>query len=420
MRPLPFVTAVILSLSVSSYAAKTKVKDDQPAAKQEAKELAEEKEELKEEIEELAEEKDSPEAKEASESKLTESAASEDAAGTEKIGPAPTDAMEATGVPEGAEDGAHERDGCGAEVVGLDPLMAAKDREGDVKVKNAFMVKFQDEISPYTLISTSVMPGETMEVEAVLTGAEAEFTAEAEGGTLEKLGPEKWRWTAPEETGYYCVKITEKKSGETACVNTFVLVPFDGESKLNGYNIGNYEKIPLKGDPAYRVPEGFIEVTEENVDTWVSPHFQLRQFICKQQSEYPKYCLISPRLLLKLELILEQVEAEGIEAGSFYVMSGYRTPAYNRAIGNKTKYSRHSYGDAADIFVDFNEDGKMDDLNEDGKVTNADPKFLYDLVEEMTDEPFFKPFTGGLGFYEMKYWRTGFIHVDTRGTEVRW
>ena len=62
----------------------------------------------------------------------------------------------------------------------------------------------------------------------------------------------------------------------------------------------------------------------------------------------------------------------------------------------------------------------MDDLNADGKVTNADPRVLYDLVEEMTDEPFYKPFSGGLGFYEMKDWRTGFIHVDTRGTEVRW
>ena len=322
MRPLHFVTAVVFSLSVSSFAAETDPAGSEPATKEEAaEELTEEVEELAEETAEKADEKDSPEARAASTSELTESEASEEAAGSENVGPLPTESQEATGTPEGADDGAHLRDGCGAEVVGLDPLLAAKDREDDVPVKNAFMVKFQDEVSPYTLISTSVMPGETMDVEAVLTGDEAEFTADAEGGTLEKLGSEKWRWTAPEESGYYCVKITEKNSGETACVNTFVLVPFDGQSELNGYNIGNYEKIPLKGDPAYRVPEGFIEVTEENVDTWVSPHFQLRQFICKQESDYPKYCLISPRLLLKLELILAQVESDGIKAGSFYVMS---------------------------------------------------------------------------------------------------
>ena len=47
-------------------------------------------------------------------------------------------------------------------------------------------------------------------------------------------------------------------------------------------------------------------------------------------------------------------------------MSGYRTPFYNRSIGNQTRFSRHVYGDAADIYADDDGDGKMDDLDGDG------------------------------------------------------
>ncbi len=311
-------------------------------------------------------------------------------------------------------------EGCGAEVVGIDPDLAARDRPGDLVVKNEFEVKFQDEINPYSLISTTILPGDSMEIEVVMDDSAAIFSAASEGGSLEDLGDRRWRWTAPDEKGFHCVKVTNTTSGQTSCINTFVLVPYDGEPSLNGYKIGEYQKIPLNNDPAYNVPTGFIEVNESNRDTWLSPHFQLRQFLCKQEGDYPKYVLISPRLLLKLEFILEAVQEAGIPTSSFYITSGYRTPAYNVAIGNSTRYSRHSYGDAADIFVDIDQNGKIDDLSRDGKIDNADPRVLYDLVDEMTGKPDYQRFSGGLGFYEVKKWRTGFIHVDTRGSEVRW
>ena len=49
--------------------------------------------------------------------------------------------------------------------------------------------------------------------------------------------------------------------------------------------------------------------------------------------------------------------AAGIDASTFRILSGYRTPFYNRSIGNETHYSRHVYGDAADIYVDEDGDG---------------------------------------------------------------
>ena len=86
-------------------------------------------------------------------------------------------------------------------------------------------------------------------------------------------------------------------------------------------------------------------------------------------------------LLVKLEQLLEEVNERGREAHTFTLLSAYRTPSYNAAIGNETTYSRHSYGDAADIFVDANEDGRMDDLNRDGRHNLADAHWLGEIVD---------------------------------------
>jgi uncharacterized protein YcbK (DUF882 family) len=66
-------------------------------------------------------------------------------------------------------------------------------------------------------------------------------------------------------------------------------------------------------------------------------------------------------MLIKLEALLEAANANGWEAKSFYVMSGFRTPYYNSSIGNDTSSSRHLYGGAADIWIDNDGDGQMDD-----------------------------------------------------------
>lgn len=67
-------------------------------------------------------------------------------------------------------------------------------------------------------------------------------------------------------------------------------------------------------------------------------------------------------------------------------MSGYRTPYYNRSIGNETRYSRHVYGDAADIYVDDDDDGIMDDLDGDGKSTLDDARTLGEVIGSLSGE----------------------------------
>jgi len=201
-----------------------------------------------------------------------------------------------------------------------------------------------------------------------------------------------------------------------------VIVPYsdlEGET-LNGYRIGNYPARPLRGLSIYRPPRGFIEVTPENQATLVAPHFRLEQFLCKQEGGWPKYVVLKERLLLKLEVILEAVNRKGYKASTFAILSGYRTPYYNRLIGN-VRYSRHVWGGAADIYIDENpKDEMMDDLNADDRIDYRDADVIYDIIDEMYGQPWYAPFIGGLGRYKRTRGHGPFVHVDTRGFHARW
>jgi hypothetical protein len=289
--------------------------------------------------------------------------------------------------------------------------------------KSGFSVRFGEEITPYHVTGVFVLPSQKIEIEALSHSAGTRFSLHSQSGQHRRLSNSGWEWQAPEKKGLYPVRIIDPISADTVLLNIFVMVP-RSEKKgeyLNGYRIGKYPVTPLNGLEAYRGPRGFVEVTRENEHTLISPNFNLKQFLCKQAGDYPKYVVLRERLLLKLELILEESNKNGYRANSFTVMSGYRTPYYNRAIGNG-QYSRHVYGDAADIFIDHNpKSGIMDDLNRDGKIDHKDAVLLYDMIENLYNEQWYKRYVGGLGAYKERYPVRGpFIHVDARGSRARW
>jgi hypothetical protein len=316
-----------------------------------------------------------------------------------------------------------DEDDCGRDMLYAATGGITGNAKGKSPVKSPrapFSLKFKDEVSPYSIISTFVLPGEQLEVEAVFTDQPTKLEASAEEGKLETLRPDRWRWTAPQEPGVHCVSVREKGAKEGTCLNAFVMAPYKGEDELNGYRIGQYQRTPLKGQAAYAMPAGLVEVTRANLGTWVSPHFRLAQFVGKQESGFPKYLVLRTRLLLKLESVLEELGQRGIHGDTLYVMSGYRTPFYNASIGNRTKYSRHSYGDAADVFVDRDGNGRMDDINGDGKSNLSDALLIYGMVETLSAETWFGPFEGGLGIYPPNPRFGPMVHMDTRGTKTRW
>ena len=160
-----------------------------------------------------------------------------------------------------------------------------------------------------------------------------------------------------------------------------------------------YPDTPLKGNPIYIPPKGFIEVTKDNEDTKVSPNFRIKEFLTKQKSGYPKYLVLDERLVFLLEAIGAHLEPRGWDADDIFVMSGYRTPFYNKQLDD-TKYSLHQWGRAADIFLDKDENGMMDDFNKDKVVSKDDAVALAERSRSRSPKPPSSArFIGGIGIY---------------------
>jgi hypothetical protein len=191
---------------------------------------------------------------------------------------------------------------------------------------------------------------------------------------------------------------------------------------LNGYKLGYWpqEKGRLRSE-AYKNPDGFIEVTPENEDTRVSEHFRLRDFVSHDQKDvWPKYVVLREPLLDKLELVIEDLNDHGVNAEGMRIRSGFRTPAHNLAVRaeGSARDSRHQFGDAADVFIDQEGNGKMSDLNGDHKVNFADVKLILDAVERV--EARYPELVGGTGLYAYSGRSGPFAHIDVRGTRARW
>lgn len=273
---------------------------------------------------------------------------------------------------------------------------------------------------PYDEGAVFAMPGEKIPF-AVNAPATRLHRIDAPQGALTATGPNKWTWEAPLKPGTYEVEVENTAGSTVADFSAFVMVPSTAvrHGALNAYQIGFYPDAPLKGNPIYNAPKGFIEVTRENEDTKVSPNFRIKEFLTKQKSGYPKYLVLDERLVYLLEAIGTHLEARGWDAGDIFVMSGYRTPYYNKQLDD-TKYSLHQWGRAADIFLDKDGNGRMDDFNKDKIVSRDDAVALATLIEELAKTAELKSFIGGLGIYGSTAAHGPFVHVDTRPWRARW
>jgi hypothetical protein len=225
-----------------------------------------------------------------------------------------------------------------------------------------------------------------------------------------------------EEAGVYPV-------GDTATKRSFSLItllPFTAKSggKVGSYLVGSWpgERRAQRPGGAYVNPAGFIRVTEENQNTQVSEHFRLRDFLTKdQQNVWPKYLVLREPLVDKLELIIQDLARRGVNVKHMTVMSGFRTPQYNQrgvGKGGRAVDSRHQLGDAADVFVDNDGNGRMDDLNRDGRVDHRDVQVILDAAERI--ERAHPTLVGGGGLYRATRAHGPFAHIDVRGSRARW
>lgn len=120
----------------------------------------------------------------------------------------------------------------------------------------------------------------------------------------------------------------------------------------------------------------------------LTPHFDSREFACHDGTPVPADELGSVRRLC--QELLEPLRAQ---FGPVTVVSGYRTRAYNRAVGGAAQ-SYHVYDDrprgaAADI-----------------RCRRGGPGAWYAAADRLG--------AGGLGLYDAH------VHVDTRPGRARW
>jgi len=223
------------------------------------------------------------------------------------------------------------------------------------------------------------------------------------------------------------IPILESHFGDSASFRfAFIpLLPFSDKTagRIGTYKIGYWPAERRLRSGVYANPAGFIEVTPENQDTRVSEHFRLRDFLTHdQQHVWPKYLVLREELIDKLELVIADLETHGVEVTHMSVMSGFRTPQYNaKGVGRKggrATDSRHLFGDAADVFIDNNGDGRMDDLNRDGRVDSRDAAVIRASVDRIEQEH--PSLTGGVGLYRATRSHGPFAHIDVRGSKARW
>ena len=218
---------------------------------------------------------------------------------------------------------------------------------------------------------------------------------------------------APEAPGFYNLQLT--LDGERRLVEDpplAVLVPRSEKkgSVLHGYQMGFYRgDRSRKSDP--EAPIGFVRIDSADLDLPVSAHLRLADFLTRdRQSTWPRYAAVDPRLLDKLELVLAEISvwtgSREREPLALDVHSSFRTPQHNRLVRSPARDSRHQIGDAIDLAVD---------ANRDGRVNSKDAKLLtmaVDIVERTHPD-----LAGGMGIYSRS---RPFVHIDARGTKVRW
>lgn len=121
----------------------------------------------------------------------------------------------------------------------------------------------------------------------------------------------------------------------------------------------------------------------------LSDNFSLSEFRCNDGTDVPDEYMDNVRKLAENLQILREIIGKPI-----IVISGYRSPDYNKKIGG-AKRSQHMLAKAADIII-----------------KGMDTRDVADLIKDLIKQG--KMHAGGVGLYQ------SFVHYDVRGRNARW
>lgn len=121
----------------------------------------------------------------------------------------------------------------------------------------------------------------------------------------------------------------------------------------------------------------------------LTENFSISEFRCKDGTDVPPELVDNVKTLAKNLQIIRQKIGKPLR-----VISGYRSPAYNKKCGG-TKKSQHMQAKAADL-----------------RVSGMSSDELHEIIVGLIDDE--KIMQGGVGKYPL------FVHYDVRGRKARW
>ena len=242
--------------------------------------------------------------------------------------------------------------------------------------------------------------------EPVSAGTGVESPRRLAGGAL----------VAPAAPGFYrLVMAHEGRRRLVPDVALAVMVPFEAKqgASLDGYRLGAW-RGERRGASA-GVPDGFVKVDTAAASLPLSKHFRVRDFLTRDgQRQWPRFAAGHPRLIDKLELVIADLAASrGLDPDSVRlrvnVNAGFRSPSHNSTVERAARDSRHQYGDAADVAIDADFDGRF---------SREDSRLVAEAVERV--EEAHPELVGGMGVYLSSRYAHSYVHIDARGTRARW
>lgn len=256
-----------------------------------------------------------------------------------------------------------------------------------------------------------VMPGEAVPLGCPSDSASWEFSC----GSPREASGSSVTWTAPRSHGFatILVRCGEEQQAFSA------IIPVESSrwrtETLNSFPIGLYGD----GNDRSSNPDCFIELTQASMGLRISTHFTLGEFLGHVEGAFPQYMALDLALVDKLEAVIGAVGASYLEPVDINVMSGFRTPRYNAAIGNDTEYSLHLYGKAADVWIEgWPPNNLMDDIDRNKRVDVWDGEYLVDVVRRL--EAAGGIAVGGASAYRWTPQHGPFVHIDVRGRPASW
>jgi hypothetical protein len=148
--------------------------------------------------------------------------------------------------------------------------------------------------------------------------------------------------------------------------------------------------VDLEGKAVYEYANYILGLNLKNITPRMilAPHFKCRRGTKNCLPPKNTWSKIKPTL----KVIDNMVDVIGRPIGS--IVSAYRSPKYNRAVGGKSR-SYHMQNQAVDV-----------------TFTGIKPSHVAKIARKLRDDR--NVFAGGVGTY------SGFVHIDTRGVNANW